>query len=91
MSEEARITSRAATPATGRTPAPLLSLRADGPIVGGLSTPGEPPLLVAAALHSTDEHEQSVYYSASFSSYYWNRKAHSRSRKRMHRQMRIEG
>lgn len=63
MSEQkARITSRAATPATGRTLAPLLSLRADGPmpIVGGLYTPGEPPLLVPAALHNTDEHERSV-------------------------------
>jgi hypothetical protein len=68
-----RITSRAVSPATaGRTPAPLLSLRADGPmpIVGGLYTPGEPPLLVPAALHNnTDEHDRSVsvYESRQFS------------------------
>lgn len=49
-----------ARPAVGRRApaAALLSLRADGPIVGGLYTPGE--LVVAAALHNTDEHEQSA-------------------------------
>jgi len=53
-----RTSSRVASPAVGRTPvAPLLSLRADGPIVGGLYTP---LLLVAAALHNTDEHQQSA-------------------------------
>lgn len=58
--QEARITSRAATPTTGRAPALLLSLRADdGPVAGGLSTPGEPPVL-AAALHEADQHEWSV-------------------------------
>jgi hypothetical protein len=58
--QQARISSRTVvSPATGRTlAAALLSLRADGPIVGGLYTPGEPLLLVvAAALHDdTEEH-----------------------------------
>nr|ACN30623.1 unknown [Zea mays] len=50
--QEARISSRTVvSPATGRTlAAALLSLRAVGPIVGGLYTPGELLLVVAAAL-----------------------------------------
>jgi hypothetical protein len=55
--QEARISSRTVvSPATGRTlAAALLSLRAVGPIVGGLYTPGELLLVVAAALHKTTE------------------------------------